>query len=490
MDSQQSSCEEYCRRNDMQVVKVFREEGESARTDNRPLFQEMLRYCADRKNHVDHVLVYKLDRFARNSTDHHINAAALLRSKVTVRSATEPIADDPVGHLLETVLAGIAQFDNDIRGERSRMGMLRIAERGGWNFRAPLGYVLARAPDGLPLLAIDPVTGPLVVKLFEALATGRYTAAGVCGYSKELGLRAPCGRPLHEQTLHKMLRNDVYAGRITGVLLSGKTIKAAFPGLVPENLFDRVQAVLAGQGHVPSPHLRCNPSFPLRGLMICSKCGHVLTASYATGGHGKRYGQYRCKNGACKGVNVRMEVATQDFMNLLMEIKIESSPLLQTFRQRIIDEWTLRHAELIAAQGLVKVRADELLKQKDSLLDKAIRGVVDDATFTKKNAELGRLLLETRVDYRNAAGNEFDIEMVIKLACSMVQNAGRLWYKLQTVENRQRLQRALFPEGLAYDQKNRFGTSISTWPIRIMSGNIDPVSQVAPPRRVEPLFPG
>lgn len=272
LDSQQSSCEEYCRRNDMQVVKVFREEG-----------------------------------------------------------------------------------------ERSRMGMLRIAERGGWNFKAPLGYVLSRAPDGLPILAIDPITGPLVVKLFEALATGRRTTVSVRLYSKDLGLRAPCGRPLHEQTLHKMLRNDVYAGRITGVLLNGKTIKAAFPGLV-----------------------------------------------------------------------------TEDFMNLLLDIKIESSPLLQTFRQRIIDEWTLRHAEVIASQGLVKVRADELLKQQDALLDKAIRGVVDDAAFTRKNAELTRLLMETRVDYRNAAGNEFDIEMVIKLACSMVQNAGRLWYKLQTVENRQR----------------------------------------------------
>ena len=129
---------------------------------------------------------------------------------------------------------------------------------------------------------------------------------------------------------------------------------------------------------------------------------------------------YRCKNSACKGVSVRMEAAVQDFMNLLLDIKIEPSPLLQTFRRRIIDE--------------------------------------------------------------------FDVAMVIKLACSMVQNAGRLWYKLQTVENRQRLQRALFPEGLVYDHENRFGTSISTWPIRVMKGNIDPPNRLAPPRGVEPLF--
>ena len=130
------------------------------------------------------------------------------------------------------------------------------------------------------------------------------------------------------------------------------------------------------------------------------------------------------------------------------------------------------------------------MKQKDSLLDKFVRGFVDETAYAKKNTELTRLIEEAKQNYKDAVGDEFDIEVVIKLACSMVQNAGRLWYKLETVENRQRLQRVLFPDDLVYDQEKRFGTSVSTWPIRVLSGNIDPSNRLAPPRGVEPLFPG
>lgn len=138
----------------------------------------------------------------------------------------------------------------------------------------------------------------------------------------------------------------------------------------------------------------------------------------------------------------------------------------------------MRVIDLIVTQGVhvFQARRTTYLKGPDGVWD------------AQDRLERSGIRMETRMDYRNAAGNEFDIEMVIKLACSMVQNAGRLWYKLQTVENRQMLQRALFPEGQVYDQENRFGTSVSTWPIRVFSGNIDPVSQVAPPRGLGRTF--
>ena len=490
LGSQEAVCTEFCKRNDMDVVRVFREEGESARTDDRPLFQDMVRFCTDRKNRVDHILVYKLDRFARNSTDYHVHTAALARAKVSVRSATEPIADDPVGHLLETVLSGIAQFDNDIRGERSKLGMKRIMERGGWNFQAPLGYRCARASDGLPILEPDPVTGPLVRSLFDAIASGRYTTVGIRDYATEIGLRSAVGKPLHVQTIYKMLRGPVYAGRIIGKLTNWQTVKAAFPPLILEDLFDRVQGVLAGQGHVPSPHMRGNPDFPLRRLLKCFHCGHALTASFATGGHGKRYGQYRCAQKACRGVNVRREVVEAEFLKLLTEIRIESTPLLQVFRNKILDQWQLRHAEVIAGQGLIKARAGDLSKQQGVLLDKMLRGIVDEATYQRKNAQLTEQLSVARAQLQDAVGDEFNIESAIDLACIMVQNAGRLWYQMKVLGHRQRLAWALFPGGLVYDQNQRFGTAANSWPVTALKGPDPSGNRVAPPRGIEPLFPG
>ena len=484
LDSQEDARRRYCAANDLEIVKVFREKGESAKSDNRPLFQEMVAFCTKRQNRIDHAVVYKLDRFARNSTDYHVHAGALARADVTVRSATEPVGDDPVGQLLETILAGIAQFDNDIRGERSRLGMRGIAQRGGWCFRAPLGYCLARSPGGLPILEEDPATGPLVRKLFEAVASGRYTTVGLTEYAATLGLRGRTGKPLHVQTIHKMLRMGVYAGRIEGKLTDGRIVKAAFAPLVPEELYDRVQVVLAGQGHVPSPHLRNNPDFPLRRFVLCGSCGRPLTGSHATGRAGRRYPQYRCAKKACRAVNVRAEALEGAFMGLLKEIKIESSPLLQRFRQRVLEEWQVRHAEVIASQGRWKAQAETLAKKQAVLLDKMLDGTVDEATYRAKNAELTQQIAVARVRYQEAAGDEFNIEMAIHLACLMVQNAGRLWYKMTELDRRQRLQRALFPDGLAYHQETGFGTAASTYPVRVLREFSAGGSRMARPRGV------
>jgi len=50
----------------------------------------------------------------------------------------------------------------------------------------------------------------------------------------------------------------------------------------------------------------------------------------------------------------------------------------------------------------------------------------------------------------------------------MVQNAARLWIKLTHIDRRQRLQKALFPEGLTYCSKNGFGTAVNTYPVRTL----------------------
>jgi site-specific DNA recombinase len=286
-----------------------------------------------------------------------------------------------------------------------------------------------------------------------------------------------------------MLHAGVYAGRISGLLTDRQTVKAAFDPLVPPALFDKVQLVLSGQGHVPSPHNCRNPAFALRGLVRCGRCGKMLTASNATGRHGKRYGYYTCWHRPCHAVNVRKETMEQDFIRLLTDIRIETSPLLQRFRDHILNEWQLRHAEVIAAQGQLAARGTELAKQQTALLDKMLRGVVDEATYKAKNTELTHQITLARAQVQEAAGDEFDLETAINLACLMIQNTARLWWE-SSLEHRQRLQGALFPNGLTYDPETGLGTAVTRWPVREMKEIATPRNKMAPPRGVEPLLPG
>jgi site-specific DNA recombinase len=140
LESQEQACQEYARRHNLTIAKVFVEEGESAKFADRTQLLELLNYCRDRSRKVEILVVWKLDRFARNVEDHYTIKAALKKLGVQILSVTEPIQADPNGKLLETILAGFAQFDNDVRALRTVQGMQQRLREGIWPFRPPLGY--------------------------------------------------------------------------------------------------------------------------------------------------------------------------------------------------------------------------------------------------------------------------------------------------------------------------------------------------------------
>ena len=84
---------------------------------------------------------------------------------------TEPIDDTSTGKLMEGVLAAFAQFDNDVRSERTRAGMRMALEQGRWMFIPPVGYLNAPKWTGKSLMP-DPDRAALVTRAFEEFATG------------------------------------------------------------------------------------------------------------------------------------------------------------------------------------------------------------------------------------------------------------------------------------------------------------------------------
>ena len=89
---------------------------------------------------------------------------------------------------MEGVLAAFAQFDNDVRSERTLAGMKAALSLGRWTFQAPLGYL--NAPKwSKSSLVHDPVRGPLVRQAFEDLASGQFTAQEVIRRATDAGLR-------------------------------------------------------------------------------------------------------------------------------------------------------------------------------------------------------------------------------------------------------------------------------------------------------------
>ena len=177
LPTQLRACEEYCRRQGYDVLQRFHEEGESAKTTDRSQLQALLKYCRTHKGKVHFVVVYNLTRFAREKYDHFALRALLKSLGISLRSATEPIDDTSTGKLMEGVLAAFAQFDNDVRSDRTRAGMKAAVGLGRWTFPAPLGYLNAPKWSNTSLVH-DPERGPLVRQAFEELGNGGILEAG------------------------------------------------------------------------------------------------------------------------------------------------------------------------------------------------------------------------------------------------------------------------------------------------------------------------
>lgn len=128
LGTQLAACLAYCQHRGVDVVKVFEERGESAKSVDRTELQSLLTYCAKNSRKVDYLVVYKVDRFARRAEDHFVLRSMLTKLGICLRSATEPLGEEPSDRMMEGILAVVAQFDNDVRAQRTVTGMRAAAD--------------------------------------------------------------------------------------------------------------------------------------------------------------------------------------------------------------------------------------------------------------------------------------------------------------------------------------------------------------------------
>lgn len=112
LESQELACKEYARTKTIKILKVFVEQGESAKFADRTQLLELIEFCRQNKGKVQDLLVWKIDRFARNVGDHFNIKATLLKYGVRIVSVTEPIDSNPEGKLMETT-TGLRKLNDE-----------------------------------------------------------------------------------------------------------------------------------------------------------------------------------------------------------------------------------------------------------------------------------------------------------------------------------------------------------------------------------------
>jgi DNA invertase Pin-like site-specific DNA recombinase len=134
---------EYAAAHDLQIVKVYREEGVSGtkELDNRPALQDLL--LALYSNGVRTVIIEKLDRLARDLMVQETIIGDMQKKGITLISVAEPdlCVDDPSRKLMRQMFGAIAEYEKTmlvmkLRGARQR----KKAETGQCDGRKPYGF--------------------------------------------------------------------------------------------------------------------------------------------------------------------------------------------------------------------------------------------------------------------------------------------------------------------------------------------------------------
>lgn len=185
IEGQIRECTAFAEKNGITILRHYIDRAFSAKTDNRPEFQNMIKDSGKRL--FDMIIVWKLDRFARNRYDSARYKAALKKNGVKVVSATEVISDGAEGIILESVLEGYAEYYSADLSEKVVRGMTENALKSKYNGGTlPIGYQI----DSDQCFQLDPLTAPFVREAFQ-----RYDEGG--HHDPNPGLAQRAGREEH-----------------------------------------------------------------------------------------------------------------------------------------------------------------------------------------------------------------------------------------------------------------------------------------------------
>ena len=301
IEGQIRECTAYAEKNDITVVKHYIDRAISAKTDNRPQFQQIIR-DSERKL-FDMVLVWKLDRFARNRYDSARYKTQLKKNGVKLMSATEIISDGPEGIILESVLEGYAEYYSADLSEKVIRGMTENALKGKFTGGAvPVGYWI----DEKQHFQADPLVAPLIHEAFKMYNDGS-TMTEVRDWLNEHQVKNPRGGPMSYNTVQHMLKNRRYIGELK---YRDILIPDAIPPIVSPELFEDVQIKMAKNKKAPARR-KAEDDYLLTTKLFCGYCGSLMFGESGTSRSGDVHRYYKCatvkKRKSCQKKTVRKQ---------------------------------------------------------------------------------------------------------------------------------------------------------------------------------------
>ena len=368
IETQRQVLADYAHGHELEIVKTFEESHSAYRRGQRPVYAALLAYLR-RHRSVSGVLVYKLDRLARNLSD--FSALAEMEN-VSIISATEALPDGPTGRFAATIHAAASRLYSDQLRERVKHAAHTKLLKGGFPGPAPRGYVNDKQAK---VIRPDPDVAPRIRFLFETYAREDISLSRLPVRAAEWGLKTRTGRTFQKGEVHYILRNPIYHGVMHW---GGQVCPGSHEPIISKELFDHVQQPLQ-QGSSP---LR-KRSFAYLGLMTCGHCGCKITASRIK----RQYTYYHCTHGRgkCPQAFLREEALANLFFPIVEGVHIDGALATKLLAQ-IQAEGGRRMNDAERRIRVAQARLKELQDVRDKAYEDKLRGALPEARWVGMDA--------------------------------------------------------------------------------------------------------
>ena len=388
LDEQESSINRLCEYKQYPIYKIYREEGESAKTMNRHKFQEMISDLKDKK--FNKIIIYKLDRLTRSIVDLE-NICTMLESyNCSLESVSEEInTGNANGRFFVRMLTILAQLEIERTSERTKFGLIGAAKKGHVSGQPPLGYT---KKENSKEIFIDEAEAEVIKRIFRLYLDG-LSVCSICKLFKEENV---LNRRWPTTTIDAILSNKLYIGCIEfGKKNDGE--KEIFEDVVPA-IIDKVDFEMVQRRKQKNlKNFKRKLTYMFMHKIVCPNCKKIMGGSSSTSKTKDKHLYYLCHSCGLRISEKRIEKPLMKFLNDMLDFFLIIDNSFKPTMNKDVEN------DLISKKKLL-----EQLEEKSTRIKKAfIDGLVEPTDFQK---ELGELKSEISI----VKNKIFELEQVKK----------------------------------------------------------------------------
>jgi site-specific DNA recombinase len=444
LDVQLDNLRRYCDRNAIMVSSVFKEDF-SAKTFERPAFTVFLKQLKKNKGSIDVLLFTTWDRFSRNTSEAYMMINELKKLGVQPQAIEQPIdLSIPENKAMLAFYLAIPEIENDRRSLKVLGGIRGARKEGRISCSAPRGYSNKRDELNKPIIVPNEFAS-IIISGFHSIIKG-VPQNEILKEFKKMGLNMP------KSQFYSFFRNPLYCGLVRVPASDSEPeyyTKGIHQPLISEEIFWHVNNILDGKkvkNNRPS-FQTMREDLPLRGILLCSKCGGHITGSASRSRTGKKHFYYHCNS--CKKERFKAEHAN-NAINLILSSFRFSKDIKNLYggliKSLLGKETGKDESRIKSIQKQIQLQESRLDNIQDILADGKI-SIAEYQNLKAKYTQVKELLVQELNTIQNT---EFNLLSKLEKSIKLITNLEQIYHE-SDLATKTKLLGSIFPEKIVFD---------------------------------------